>query len=408
MADLPYGNPLPPDFEDGKPLTAAQFNAVKNYWVTDVLPEYDPDDPDSVEIQDGDVVFVIGDEPVEPPAPSEEFVFEYTGTVETITVPEYANYMTVTLSGAQGGREHWGSYGKLGGTVTATRPISPGDTLYLHVGGMGETAPEKAYDDVPIGDGNANLGGYNGGGNGGYAQYNGENLAGAGGGGCTDIRLNTNNLASRIIVAGAGGGGGSGTPGGGGGLVGQSSTASWDVSTYTVDGGTQSAGGRGCYGGGAFAAGNPGGLGQGGSAPSAGSGNVYYSNPAGGGGGAGYYGGGSGAHRLALIDGTYYYSSGMAGAGGSSYTDSLCTDVTHTQGDHEKHGQALIKFFAGIDSTLDEGMGSDGAYIPPQPFASWVLTDEGTWEPPAPLPADGKQYRWDEDSVSWVEEEGNG
>lgn len=276
-----------------------------------------------------------------------ELEFEYTGTVETITVPSFANYMTVTLSGAQGGREHWGSYGKKGGTVTATRPITPGDTLYLLVGGMGETSPAKAYDDVPIGDGNANRGGYNGGGNGGFAQANGSELIGAGGGGCTDIRLNTNNLESRIVVAGAGGGGGSGGPGGGGGLVGQSSIATWDVSTYTVEGGTQSSGGRGAYGGGAFASGNPGELGGGGNAPSAGSGNVYYSNPGGAGGGAGYYGGGSGSYRTALIDGKYYYSTGMAGGGGSSYTDPLCTDVTHTQGDHEKHGRAYIKFFAG-------------------------------------------------------------
>ena len=294
---------------------------------------------------------IVGKGPISMPVSGQfnyqEFVFDYTGTTEIITVPAFANHMTVTFSGAQGGREHWGSYGKKGGTVTATRPVSPGDTLYLLVGGMGETSPAMAYDEVPIGDGLGNRGGTNGGGNGGYAQYNGSEVIGAGGGGCTDIRLNTNNLASRIIVAGAGGGGGSGTPGTGGGLVGGSSVATWTSSTYSVDGGTQSAGGRGCYGGGAFASGNPGELGGGGNAPSAGTGNVYYSNPGGAGGGGGYYGGGSGAHRLALIDGTYYYSSGMAGGGGSSYTDSLCTDVTHTQGDREKHGRAHITFFAG-------------------------------------------------------------
>ena len=61
MADLPYGNPLPPDFEDGKELSAEAFNAVKNYWVTDELPEEGPNGEDIV---DGDVVFVIGDSPV--------------------------------------------------------------------------------------------------------------------------------------------------------------------------------------------------------------------------------------------------------------------------------------------------------------------------------------------------------
>jgi len=51
---LPYGNPLPPDFVDGNELAAAEFNAVKNYWVTDELPDT---------AEDGDVVFVIEGEP---------------------------------------------------------------------------------------------------------------------------------------------------------------------------------------------------------------------------------------------------------------------------------------------------------------------------------------------------------
>ena len=44
------------------------------------------------------------------------------------------------------------------------------------------------------------------------------------------------------------------------------------------------------------------------------------------------------------------------------------------------------------------------AFIPPKPFASWVL-DETTclWAAPTPMPTDGKMYRWDEDTVNWVE-----
>ena len=57
MATL-HGAPLPEDFEDGKELTAAAFNAVKDYWIVDELPE------DAV---NGDVVFVIGDSPVNNP-----------------------------------------------------------------------------------------------------------------------------------------------------------------------------------------------------------------------------------------------------------------------------------------------------------------------------------------------------
>ena len=48
-----YGGPMPPDFTDGEQLTAAGFNAVKNYWVIDgELPE---------DAEDGDVVFAIGE-----------------------------------------------------------------------------------------------------------------------------------------------------------------------------------------------------------------------------------------------------------------------------------------------------------------------------------------------------------
>jgi hypothetical protein len=63
MTEL-YGNQLPPEFNDGNKLTAAEFNAVKNYWVTDELPEDAPDTPEDEKIQDGDVVFVIESDPV--------------------------------------------------------------------------------------------------------------------------------------------------------------------------------------------------------------------------------------------------------------------------------------------------------------------------------------------------------
>ena len=38
MATL-HGAPLPEDFKAGDPLTADDFNAVKDYWVVDELPE---------------------------------------------------------------------------------------------------------------------------------------------------------------------------------------------------------------------------------------------------------------------------------------------------------------------------------------------------------------------------------
>ena len=41
-----------------------------------------------------------------------------------------------------------------------------------------------------------------------------------------------------------------------------------------------------------------------------------------------------------------------------------------------------------------------------QPYPSWAF-DEATlvWSSPAPYPADGKTYRWDEPTTSWVEVE---
>lgn len=64
-------------------------------------------------------------------------------------------------------------------------------------------------------------------------------------------------------------------------------------------------------------------------------------------------------------------------------------------------GVALRKNYAGINYSYDE---TRDAFIPPQTFASWTL-DEDTcnWNPPVPMPTDGKLYTWDEETTSWVE-----
>lgn len=61
----------------------------------------------------------------------------------------------------------------------------------------------------------------------------------------------------------------------------------------------------------------------------------------------------------------------------------------------------IRKNYAGIGFTYDAGR---DAFIPPQPFASWVL-DETTcqWNAPTSYPQDGKEYRWDESTLAWVE-----
>jgi len=44
------------------------------------------------------------------------------------------------------------------------------------------------------------------------------------------------------------------------------------------------------------------------------------------------------------------------------------------------------------------------AFIPPKPKEnpSWILNETtADWEPPAPRPDDGKNYNWNEETLSW-------
>lgn len=70
-------------------------------------------------------------------------------------------------------------------------------------------------------------------------------------------------------------------------------------------------------------------------------------------------------------------------------------------GEHTLGGTPLRKNYAGIGFTYDR---TRDAFIPPQPFPSWVL-DEDTclWNAPVAMPTDGKRYTWDEATTSWVE-----
>jgi hypothetical protein len=64
-------------------------------------------------------------------------------------------------------------------------------------------------------------------------------------------------------------------------------------------------------------------------------------------------------------------------------------------------GVALRKNYAGIGYSYDKQL---DAFIPPQPFSSWVLDgDTCLWQAPVPYPTDGKVYVWDEANGSWNE-----
>jgi len=67
----------------------------------------------------------------------------------------------------------------------------------------------------------------------------------------------------------------------------------------------------------------------------------------------------------------------------------------------EDQSRALRKNYAGVGYTYDS---ERDAFVPPQPYASWVLDDASClWSAPVAMPTDDKQYNWDEESQSWVE-----
>ena len=70
-------------------------------------------------------------------------------------------------------------------------------------------------------------------------------------------------------------------------------------------------------------------------------------------------------------------------------------------GTHKNGGTPMRKNYAGVGYTYDSGR---DAFIPPQPFASWGLNETTClWDAPTPYPTDGKPYRWDESTTSWIE-----
>ena len=244
-------------------------------------------------------------------ANSQTTVFNYTGSFQTYVVPAPFDCIDVVVEGAQGG----GTNGGLGARVTATIPVTPGQTLRVYVG-------ERCS-----GTGTS----FNGGGAGQTATSAGDPSFCGGGG--SDIRVAPYGTANRIVVAGGGGGQGGGTEDGQGG-DGGCATGGIGAAPFGVggSGGTQAAGGAG---GPAWnASGNSG---FDGSFFSGGNGAVdpCNNNSPGGGGGGGYYGGGGGGSDCWNIA---PYGGG-GGGGGSSLTPAggACT-----AGARSGHGRVSI------------------------------------------------------------------
>ena len=65
------------------------------------------------------------------------------------------------------------------------------------------------------------------------------------------------------------------------------------------------------------------------------------------------------------------------------------------------YNASFRKNYAGIGYTFNQSL---DAFIPPQPYPSWVLNENSClWEAPIPRPMDFMRYAWDEETISWKE-----
>jgi hypothetical protein len=222
------------------------------------------------------------------PAAAVTQTFGYTGGEQTFAVPAGVSSLRVLIVGGSGGESS--GTGGVAAKILTDLGVTPGQTLYLEVGGVGQSGAEGGG------------GGFNGGGAGGSGA--------AGGGGASDIRLlpRSSGLATDtrlVIAAGGGGGGGPGLAAGGeGGAAGNPGLV--DASESNGGGGAGISTGGGSGGGGSCGTGGAGVLGIGGEGADGEEG-----TNGGGGGGGGLYGGGGGGGGCAY--------GGGGGGGGSSF-----------------------------------------------------------------------------------------
>ena len=116
--------------------------------------------------------------------------------------------------------------------------------------------------------------------------------------------------------------------------------------------------------------------------------------------------------HYAFLDENYIVTEVIVGKDESNYDweahygqfrGQLCKRTSYNThgGVHNSGGTPYRKNYAGIGYSYDP---QRDAFIPPKPFASWVLNETTClWDPPTPMPTDGKMYRWDEPTTSWIE-----
>ena len=239
----------------------------------------------------------------------------YSGTYKQITLPK--GQYKLECWGASCSYNHAGTntYNGRGGYSVGTINLSKKTKIYLYVGQEGPT----------------NAIAFNGGG------YAASNYSGRAGGGASDIRIGTDSLYARVIVAGGGGGGASGY--GYGGYGGGETGGQGYVSSYPSTGGTQTAGGKNSQS--PSAAGSFGQGGTGGASYNMGSGGGGWYGGAGGyfsagGGGSGYVYTSSTASNYpsgCLLNSSYYLTDASTIAGSTSFTSPSGSSETGHAGD---------------------------------------------------------------------------
>jgi hypothetical protein len=224
----------------------------------------------------------------------------YTGGEQTFAVPAGVTSVEVTAVGGHGGSA--AASGGAAAQVTGKLSVTPGETLYVEVGGDGQ-------------DGNPKGGGLASGG------FNGGAPGGAGGGGASDVRSSPRSDGltpdNRLIVAAGGGGSGqSGECQGGAGGAAEQEGERGSCNNGGGGPGTQKAGGAGGTNG--CGEGQEGQLGAGGEGGGNGFNGIVCDLDTGGGGGGGLYGGGGGCGASSDSSGGGGGGSSLVPTGGNS------------------------------------------------------------------------------------------
>lgn len=246
--------------------------------------------------------------------------FDYTGAIQTWTVPSGVTKIFVDVAGAQGGSAGTNIAGK-GGKISGILTVIPGDILQITVGGQPTT----------------NIAVYGFGGNGGRSTAYGT-TARAGGGLSAISTSAPITQVNALVIAGGGGGtptsSFAGNAGAGGGLNGISGTSNYGGTPTRGGGASQSAGGVA----GSIYDGNSIGP-TAGSAINGGAGGIVSGFSAGwnggGGGGAGYFGGGGGAGGG---------NAQGSGGGGSSWSHTSVQQVSNISNFNIGHGRVVIYY----------------------------------------------------------------